>query len=102
MTNAPRNPEYVTDTQLCELLQVDMRTTLRWRDDGTGRPYVRAGPRRILYRRADVDAWLAARTFPHRAAEAVRTTAQIEATPARAAPRQRVVKSQAGTAISRD
>jgi hypothetical protein len=29
------------------------------------------GPRRILYRRVDVDRWISSRTFVHRAAEAV-------------------------------
>ena len=63
--------EFLTDQQLCELLHVDERTTLRWRSAGGGPLFVRVGPRRILYRRADIDAWIAAHTFPHRAAEAV-------------------------------
>ena len=67
----PEPPEYLTDKQLCEMLHIDERTTGRWRTDGGGPPYVRVGDRRVLYRRADVDAWLAARTFKHRAAEAV-------------------------------
>jgi hypothetical protein len=32
---------------------------------------VRVGPRRILYRRRNVDEWLAERTFSSRAAETV-------------------------------
>lgn len=67
--------EFLTDTQLCALLHVDARTTLRWRADGGGPPFVRVGPRRVLYRRADVEAWLAARTFRHRAAESVSSAA---------------------------
>jgi prophage regulatory protein len=63
--------EFLTDAQFAALMHVDDRTTLRWRTVGDGPPFVRVGPRRILYRRTDVDAWLAARTFPHRAAEAV-------------------------------
>lgn len=63
--------EFLTDWQLCALLHVDSRTTLRWRSDGDGPPFIRVGGRRILYRRGDIDAWLAARTFPHRAAEAL-------------------------------
>jgi excisionase family DNA binding protein len=63
--------EFLTDRELCSLLHVDDRTTLRWRTDGGGPPFVRVGARRILYRRADVDAWISCRTFPHRAAEAV-------------------------------
>jgi excisionase family DNA binding protein len=68
---SPGTDVFLTDPQLAALLHVDDRTTLRWRNNGSGPPFVRVGPRRILYRRSDVDAWLAARTFPHRAAEAV-------------------------------
>ena len=67
--------EFLTDDQLCKLLHVNKRTTLRWRRDGGGPAFVRAGERRIIYRRDDVEAWLAARTFPHRAAEAVSQSA---------------------------
>jgi excisionase family DNA binding protein len=63
--------EYLTDEQLAAMLDVTTRTTLRWRRDGGGPPYVRAGLRRVLYRRADVDAWAASRTFRTLAAEAV-------------------------------
>ncbi|MBV8093118.1 MAG: helix-turn-helix domain-containing protein [Acetobacteraceae bacterium] len=59
--------------QLCELLGVDERTLLRWRQDGCGPPYIRLGGLKrgpIRYPRKGVDAWLAGRTFPHRAAEA--------------------------------
>lgn len=63
--------EFLTDAQLCALLHVDDRTTLRWRIDGEGPPFVRVGQRRVLYRRNDVDGWIAARTYKHRAAEAV-------------------------------
>jgi hypothetical protein len=63
--------EFMTDSQLCDMLGVVDRTTLTWRTDGGGPPYCRIGigRGRILYRRRDVEAWLAARTFPHRAAE---------------------------------
>ncbi len=66
-----QSPEFLTDWQLCALLHVDARTTMRWRTDGGGPAFIRAGARRVLYRRSDVDTWLAARTFKHRAAEAV-------------------------------
>lgn len=65
--------EFLTDAQLCALVDVTDRTTLRWRRDGGGPSFVRVGPRRVLYRRADVEKWIAARTFPHRAAESVAT-----------------------------
>lgn len=63
--------ELLTDAQLAKLLHVDGRTTLRWRTEGGGPPFIRVGARRVLYARTAVDEWLAARTFPHRAAEAV-------------------------------
>lgn len=62
--------EYLTDAQICSLLHVNARTTMRWRRDAGGPAFVRVGDRRILYRRSDVEVWLANRTFPHRAAEA--------------------------------
>jgi hypothetical protein len=66
--------EFLTDEQLATMLRVTMRTTLRWRRGGGGPPYVRVGPRRVLYRRTDVLAWATARTFPSLAAEAVAKT----------------------------
>ena len=43
--------EFLTDAQLCGLLHLDPRTTLRWRADGGGPAFIRAGSRRVLYRR---------------------------------------------------
>ena len=67
----PEDGEFLSDLQLADLLGVTTRTTLRWRRDGAGPNYIRAGLRRVLYRRADVLAWAASRTFPTLAAEAV-------------------------------
>lgn len=61
--------EYLDEVQLCALLRVRPRTAQRWRAEGTGPAFVRAGARRVLYRKADVDAWAAGRTYAHRAAE---------------------------------
>lgn len=65
--------EFLDEAQLCALLRVKPRTAQRWRADGTGPAFVRAGARRVLYRRADVDTWAAGRTFAHRAAEMAAT-----------------------------
>jgi excisionase family DNA binding protein len=62
--------EFLTDEQLAKLLKVDKRTTARWRNDEGGPPYLRVGPRRILYRRRDVEEWIRSRTFASRATEA--------------------------------
>ena len=61
--------EFLSDAQLCVLLHVTPRTTARWRVEGSGPEFIRAGRRRVLYCRAGVDRWLARRTFVHRAAE---------------------------------
>ena len=63
--------DFLSDQQLAEMLDVTTRTTGRWRADGGGPPFARIGMRRVLYRRSDVLAWIAARTYPHRAAESV-------------------------------
>ena len=55
------------------LLGMRPQTLRKWRLSGRGPPYIRlGGPMgRVLYRRADLDAWLIARTFRSTAAEAV-------------------------------
>ena len=52
-----------------EMTGLSERTLVRHRVEGGGIPYVRLGARRVAYREEDVLAWLAGRTFPHRAAE---------------------------------
>jgi len=42
---------------------------------GGGPPFIRLGKRRIIYRRADVEAWLLRRTFASLAEEAAGRTA---------------------------
>ncbi|WP_025032475.1 helix-turn-helix transcriptional regulator [Bradyrhizobium sp. DOA9] len=43
--------------QLAHILAVSERTLERWRVEGCGPAYLKAG-RRVLYRRSDVDQWL--------------------------------------------
>jgi predicted DNA-binding transcriptional regulator AlpA len=73
--NEALTDEYLSDEQACTLLHVTPRTTCRWRVEGDGPPFIRAGGRRILYRRADLEGWLNRRTYPHRAAEALAAAA---------------------------
>ena len=75
MADPTSEPEFLTDGQLCSLLHVDPRTTLRWRREGSGPRYVRAGLRRVLYAKTDVDAWAASRSFRSLADEASRDAA---------------------------
>lgn len=69
MTSENMNQHFVTEAQMAERLCVSGRTLQRWRRDGGGPPYFRIGPRRIGYRERDVQAWVAVRIYPHRAAE---------------------------------
>jgi predicted site-specific integrase-resolvase len=53
MTPSPFLPQ----AALAQLLTVSKRTLERWRVEGTGPTYVKAG-RRVLYRYDDVVSWL--------------------------------------------
>lgn len=66
---------YLTEKEFCERYHVKPRTAQRWRCSGQGPSFVRLGPRRVVYRLSDCEAWAAARTYQHRAAELAHTTA---------------------------
>ena len=61
--------DFLTDQQLADLVGVTPRTTLRWRRDGGGPAFTRAGHRRVLYLRSDVMTWLASNSYKTLAAE---------------------------------
>lgn len=65
---------FFDEKALSEHLRIPRRTIQRWRVTGDGPAFIRAGARRILYRREAVDAWAASREHRHRAAE---MTAQV-------------------------
>ncbi len=67
--------EYIDEDGLCERYLIPPRTAQRWRASGGGPPFIRLGKRRIAYRAADVERWLAERTFSSRAEELSRHTA---------------------------
>ena len=52
--------EFVTTEELAAELRVPVDTVHAWRYRGVGPPGVRIG-RRVLYRRSDVDRWIAER-----------------------------------------
>jgi predicted DNA-binding transcriptional regulator AlpA len=60
---------YLRERELAERWKVSGRMLGRWRQTGDGPPFIRVGRRRILYRLADCEAWLAGRTHASRAAE---------------------------------
>jgi hypothetical protein len=70
--------EYVNEDGLAERYLIPPRTAQRWRASGEGPPFIRLGKRRVLYRIADVEAWLAAKTFGSRADELARTMSAAE------------------------
>jgi hypothetical protein len=76
MTQIAHEPNVlVPQKRLCAELDLTDRTLRDWRDKGTGPVYTRVG-RRVFYMRRDIDAWLAAGRFKHRAAEANAQTAR--------------------------
>ena len=54
--------EYLRQQELAERLKLSVRSLERWRLEGKGPKFVRAG-RRVLYRDTDVEEWLQAHTF---------------------------------------
>ena len=64
--------DYLTTPEAAAFLRLAPRTLLAYRKAGGGPSYVRAGARRVIYARTELDRWLVARSFPHRAAEVTR------------------------------
>lgn len=60
---------YLTEREFCDRYHVHPRTAQRWRASGDGPPFVRMGERRVIYRLSECEAWVAARTYAHRADE---------------------------------
>lgn len=53
---------FLIQREAASVLRISERTLERFRLDGSGPQFVKAG-RRVLYRRSDIDAWTDARTF---------------------------------------
>jgi predicted DNA-binding transcriptional regulator AlpA len=64
--------EYLNEEEFAARYHLGRRTVQRWRQTGDGPAFCRLGPRRVVYRLADVEAWAAARTFHHCADELAR------------------------------
>lgn len=67
MHKAPAPPRpYLNSQEAADILRISIRTLERMRVDGTGPKYLKAGAgtrSRVLYRPADLDAWLESRSF---------------------------------------
>jgi predicted DNA-binding transcriptional regulator AlpA len=70
--------ELLTARDIARLTNTSERTVERWRGTGEGPPWVRIGARRVGYERGPFQAWKAARTYPHRAAELARSHPQTQ------------------------
>ena len=58
----PAEPEHVTLGEAAEWLRCSPRTLQRLLENGTGPPVIRLSARRLIFRLADVRAWLFQRT----------------------------------------
>ena len=57
---------FLTTIEVAEILRISRRTLERMRVEGTGPRYIKVGPgkrSRVLYREADVSAWLSRYQF---------------------------------------
>ena len=64
--NAPDNRQHLTTNEAADYLRLSPRSLERYRVEGTGPSYLKAGPgkrARVFYRPADLDAWLEGRVY---------------------------------------
>ncbi len=57
--------QLLTAEEVAERLQVKVETLHQWRWQGKGPRAVKAGPKFVRYRAADVNAWIEAQTEQH-------------------------------------
>ena len=65
---------YLDEDGLRDRYLISPRTAQRWRVTGDGPPFIRLGRRRVIYRVADIERWLAERTYRHLADEVSRAS----------------------------
>ncbi len=68
----------LTRAEAAKMLSISVRTLERYDTTGEGPGFVRVGPRMVRYSPAACRAWASARSFPHRAAELVRTSHETQ------------------------
>lgn len=62
----PIPPPFLLSSEAAQMLRISQRTLERMRVQGTGPRYLKAGPgkrSRVLYRHADIIAWLEQQSF---------------------------------------
>ena len=59
----------LSEASVSKQLGISSRSLARWRTEGGGPDFVRTGKRKLAYSTKAIEAWLASRTFAHRAAE---------------------------------
>lgn len=52
--------ELLNTNEVADLLKIPPATLRYWRHTGTGPKSFKVGPKRVMYRRADVEAWIEA------------------------------------------
>ena len=52
--------EFLTPTEVAKTLRVDLQTLQLWRGKKSGPPWMRVGPRTVLYRRSGLIAFIEA------------------------------------------
>jgi len=73
----PASTTLLSTADVASLLRLRPQTLRKWRLEGRGPRYVRLGESyaaRVTYRLADLQDWLAQRTFAHTAEESERTS----------------------------
>lgn len=60
MTGSVATDELLTTAEVSDVLKTPVATLRYWRHNGSGPRSFRLGPRRVMYRRSDVLAWLEA------------------------------------------
>ena len=60
-TRDPTEGQYLTTVEASRYLKLSRSTLAKMRSRGDGPPFIKAGPKVVLYFRPDADTWLASR-----------------------------------------
>ena len=62
MAPACRDNSLIRQRDLCALLGISRSTLFRWERDGTFPRRLKLGPKRVAWRKSDIDDWLTGRS----------------------------------------